>query len=107
MKVERFDMFKRLDNAIAGSETVALKIAGKEVTAFHGETVAAAMLAAGFSYTRLTPEKDKMRGPYCMMGICFDCLVEIDGVPNQRACQTLVQDGMRVNIQNKEGGLKI
>jgi predicted molibdopterin-dependent oxidoreductase YjgC len=42
-----------------------------------------------------------------MMGICFDCLVEIDGVPNQRACQTLVQEGMRVKIQANEGNLDL
>jgi predicted molibdopterin-dependent oxidoreductase YjgC len=39
------------------------------------------------------------RAPYCMMGACFDCLVEIDGIPNQQACQTLVREGMRVNLQ--------
>jgi predicted molibdopterin-dependent oxidoreductase YjgC len=98
-------MFKRLDKPVIGSKTVSLTIEGKEIIAFEGDTVAAAMLAAGFSYTRITPEKGKRRAPYCMMGICFDCLVEINGIPNQRACQTLVQAGMQVHIQEKEGNL--
>jgi predicted molibdopterin-dependent oxidoreductase YjgC len=98
-------MFKRLDKPVIGSKTVSLTIEGKEIIAFEGDTVAAAMLAAGFAYTRITPEKGKRRAPYCMMGICFDCIVEINGIPNQRACQTLVQAGMQVNIQEKEGNL--
>ena len=36
------------------------------------------------------------RGPFCMMGVCFDCLVEVDGVPNVQGCMTLVSDGMQV-----------
>ena len=100
-------MFKRMNNAITDSKTVTLTIEGKEITAYQGDTVAAAMLVAGFTYTRITPEKEKRRAPYCMMGICFDCLVEINGIPNQKSCQILVQEGMRVNIQDKEGGLNI
>lgn len=100
-------MFTRMNNAIKDSKTVTLTIEGKEITAYHGDTVASAMLVAGFAYTRITPVKGKRRAPYCMMGICFDCLVEINGVPNQRSCQILVQEGMRVNIQEKEGDLDI
>ena len=100
-------MFKRMNNASIDPKTVKLKIEGKEIRAYHGDTVAAAMLLAGFAHTRITPEKGKQRGPYCMMGLCFDCIVEINGIPNQRACQVLVQEGMRVNIQEKEGGLNI
>jgi len=98
-------MFKRMNNSFTGSKTVTLTIEGKEIVACQGDTVAAAMLVAGFTYTRITPEKENRRAPYCMMGICFDCIVEINGIPNQRACQILVQEGMRVNIQQKEGNL--
>lgn len=100
-------MFKRMNNAITGSKTVTLTVEGQEIAALQGDTVAAAMLVAGFTYTRITPVKEKQRAPYCMTGNCFDCLVEINGIPNQRACQILVQDGMRVNIQEKEGNLNI
>jgi len=100
-------MFKRMNNDITGYETVTLTIEGKEIVAFHGDTVSAAMLVAGFTHTRITPVNEKHRAPYCMMGICFDCVVEINGIPNQRACQVLVQEGMRVNIQKKNGSLNI
>jgi predicted molibdopterin-dependent oxidoreductase YjgC len=106
-KIEKNAMFKRINNAIPRSKTVTLTIDEKEIAAFQGDTVAAAMLAAGFTFTRITPVKEERRAPYCMMGICFDCLVEINGIPNQRACQILVQEGMRVNIQKKEGSLKL
>lgn len=100
-------MFKRMNDSITGSKTVRLTIEGKEIVASQGDSVAAAMLLAGFAYTRITPVEEKRRAPYCMMGICFDCIVEINGIPDQRACQILVQDGMRVKIQGKEGNLNI
>jgi len=82
-----------------GSETVKMTVEGKEITVPLGETVAAAMLAGGFEYARTTPVSGARRAPFCMIGACFDCLVEIDGIPNQQACQTPVRQGMRVNLQ--------
>ena len=80
-------------------------IAEVEIT-FHGEaykvtagiTVAAALLLITAVF-RTTPRSQSDRGPYCMMGICFDCLVKIDGTPNQRACMTFVAEGMQVERQ--------
>lgn len=94
-------MFRRiLDTDIdTGSETVTITIEGKAITAPIGETVAAAMLAAGVEYARTTPVSGAHRAPYCMMGACFDCLVEIDGIPNQQACQTMVREGMCIKLQ--------
>ena len=94
-------MFRRIhENDIdTGFETVKITVEGKEISAPIGETVAAALLAGGFEYARITPVSGTHRAPYCMMGACFDCLVEIDGIPNQQACQTLVREGMRVNLQ--------
>ena len=100
-------MFKRMNNSITGSKTITVSIEGREIVASQGDTVAAAMLAAGFTYSRITPVREERRAPYCMMGICFDCMVEINGIPNQRGCQTLVQEGMRVKIQQKEGSLNL
>ncbi len=99
-------MFRRIDHS-ANIKTITLTIEGKEITVLQGETVAAAMLATGLKYFRTTPVSDKKRGPFCMMGICFDCLVEIDGIPNQKACQTVVRKGMQISIQKKEGSLKV
>lgn len=59
-------------------------------------SVAAALLATGHLACRTTPVGDKERAPFCMMGVCFDCLLEIDGVPNRQGCMTLVRDGMQV-----------
>jgi hypothetical protein len=64
-----------------------------------GRSVAAALLAAGVSRFRATPVSGAPRAPYCMMGACFECLVEIDGVPSRQSCMVTVQDGMRIRSQ--------
>ncbi|MCA1777425.1 MAG: (2Fe-2S)-binding protein [Loktanella sp.] len=61
----------------------------------EGANLAAALLAAGVDHFRRTPVSGAPRGPFCMMGACFDCLVEIDGVVRQ-ACMIEVAEGMRV-----------
>ena len=57
------------------------------------------LLASGRSACRTTPVSGAPRGPFCMMGMCFDCLVVIDGVPNQQACMVTVSAGMRIEMQ--------
>lgn len=78
---------------------VALTIDSTRVIAKVGDTVAAAMLAAGQLAFRATPVSGRPRGPYCMMGACFDCLVTIDGVAGRQACMVAVADGMRVDTR--------
>ena len=80
--------------------SVTLEIEGRAVTVPAGESVAAAMLVEGFAAFRETPVSQTPRGPFCMMGACFDCLVEIDGVPNRQACMTRVAEGMRVSAMH-------
>jgi predicted molibdopterin-dependent oxidoreductase YjgC len=65
-----------------------------------GDSVAVGLLAAGITTTRTTPVSGAPRGPYCMMGACFECLAEVDGRANVQTCMTLVQDGMRVRRQD-------
>lgn len=91
-------MFQRLDPG--ASPGVHLEFEGRAVTAEAGDTVAAALLAAGIDRFRDTPVGGRPRAPYCMMGICFDCLVEIDGVPNRQACMVPVADGMKIRRQH-------
>ena len=55
---------------------------GEEITAAAGQSLAAALLAAGVRHFRTTPVGGVPRGPYCMMGVCFDCLVVVDGLAN-------------------------
>lgn len=68
---------------------------GKVISAASGDTIAAALLAAGVTATRHTPVNGSARAPFCMMGACYDCLVEIDGVAVQ-ACMTEALPGLQV-----------
>ena len=91
-------MFQRLQPENARSE-VRVVIDGAQIVARTGDTVAAAMLAAGIDHCRETPVSGSPRAPYCMMGVCFDCLVTVDGVGNRQACLMRVREGMQVEIQ--------
>jgi sarcosine oxidase subunit alpha len=89
-------MFRRLDE---GADIVAVEIDGKIFRARAGDTVAAAMLAAGVDHCRTTPVSDAPRAPYCLMGVCFECLVTVNGVGNRQGCLVPVRDGMRIETQ--------
>jgi predicted molibdopterin-dependent oxidoreductase YjgC len=89
-------MFKRLDDADA---TLTIKVDGKAIRARLGDTVASAMLAAGLDHCRTTPVSGAPRAPYCLMGVCFDCLVTVDGVGSRQGCLAAVRDGMEVETQ--------
>jgi predicted molibdopterin-dependent oxidoreductase YjgC len=91
-------MFKRLPRSTA--ETVTILIEGDPVETAAGDTVAAAVLGTDLGAVRTTPVSGSPRSPYCLMGVCFDCLMEIDGVPNQQACMIRVRDGMKVRRQH-------
>ncbi len=95
--------FRRLPDAQA--RTLAFTFAGRELEAREGDSLAAAILAAGIATTRHTPVSGAPRGPYCMIGLCFECLVEIDGEPNRQACMVEVRDGMRVKAMQGARGL--
>jgi len=81
-------------------KTLAFTYEGQEVLAFEGDSVAAALLAAGLRSNRDSTVSGQKRAPLCMMGVCFECLLEIDGEQNKQGCMTLVQDGMEVKRQN-------
>ena len=88
-------MFKRL----VERPPVAITVDGKPVQARAGDTVAAALLAAGLDRCRTTPVTGAPRAPYCLMGVCFDCLVTIDGVGSRQGCLVPVREGMMVETQ--------
>ena len=79
---------------------------GKPIEAFEGESIAAALLVHGMRAIRFTDRRGEPRGLFCNMGICFDCLVEVNGQPNQRACQYQVSEGLEVKSQKKFGPLE-
>jgi len=94
-------MFKRLDNA--AQNRVNVTINGQPVQVPEGETVAAAVLTHGLPYTRTTPVSGAPRAPFCLTGVCFECLMVIDGKGNQRACMKQVREGMRIECQQGVG----
>jgi predicted molibdopterin-dependent oxidoreductase YjgC len=87
-------MFARLPDDTAS--TVTIFVDGTKVTARAGDSVAAALLAAGLRAFRSTAVSGAPRGPFCMMGACFDCMVTVDGQRNVQACLVRVADGMKV-----------
>jgi D-hydroxyproline dehydrogenase subunit gamma len=90
-------MFRLRPNAT--SATVAVEVEGRTIRVPQGASAAAAVLLAGLSSIRDTAIGGGERAPYCMMGVCFDCLAEIDGVPNRQSCMIAVRPGMRIRRQ--------
>ena len=100
-------MFRRRPDASAA--TIAVEVEGRTVRVPEGASAAAAVLLAGLPSIRdsavptgqargLTAHGSR-RAPYCMMGVCFDCLAEIDGVPNRQSCMIAARPGMRIRRQ--------
>ena len=77
---------------------VKVTIDGETCAAYEGESVAAAVMADRGLELRET-EREDPRGYFCGMGVCFDCVMIVDGVPNTRTCVTWVRDGMVVERQ--------
>ena len=90
-------MFRKLHDP--GANGVTIMIDGAPVAAESGESVAAVLLRQGEAWSRATPVSGSRRGPYCMMGVCFDCLAIVDDQPSVQTCLKLVADGMRVTRQ--------
>ncbi|GGU13563.1 (2Fe-2S)-binding protein [Nocardioides albus] len=84
------------------TDQVNLTFDGVTITAAAGQSVGAALTDAGIRSWRSTRRGDRPRGLFCGIGVCFDCLVTVDGRPNQRACLVPVRDGMRL----ESGGLR-
>lgn len=67
---------------------------GETISARAGQTVGGALTDAGIKSWRTTRFDHRPRGLFCGIGVCFDCLLTIDGRPNQRACLVTVRDGL-------------
>ena len=80
-------------------QTLTVTINGAIVNVPRGCSAAAAMLMHESGATRTTSLSGEGRAPYCMMGVCFECLMAINGEPNQQGCLTTVTEGMRINRQ--------
>ena len=76
--------------------TVRITFEGEEILVPEGATLAAALLASGVVNFGTRPTSQSPRGPFCMMGACFECMVEVDGTSNRQACLIPVREGQVV-----------
>lgn len=80
-----------------GRTEVPVTFAGRDLMLPEGANLAAALLAAGITTFRHTPTSGAPRAPFCMMGACFDCVVEVDGITRQ-ACMLTVTEGLTISM---------
>lgn len=95
----RAPLFQSVAGETRSSRSVTFSFNGEALSVPPGISVAAALLMSGIERFRATPVSESPRAPYCMMGVCFECLVSIDGVPNRQSCLIDVVDGMQVRSQ--------
>ncbi len=93
-------LYPRLPRVQRG-EPIIVHVDGRPSTTFNGETIATVLLAEGIRAFRHTLNTGEPRGMFCGMGICFDCVVTVDGVPNVRACVTYVEEGMVIETRSE------
>lgn len=84
------------DKPITLGTAVTFFVDGEPVEARRGQTLAAALITSGRAVLRHTRHAGKPRGLFCAMGVCFDCVMTVDGRTGVRACMAKVEDGMRV-----------
>ncbi|MEU2610950.1 (2Fe-2S)-binding protein [Micromonospora sp. NPDC007271] len=77
-------------------DPITIEVDGNPVPTHPGESLATALLAAGYRAVRVTAAGAR-RAPYCNMGVCFECVVTIDDLPYQRSCLVRTRPGMRVH----------
>lgn len=90
-------MFEPMPGLAAGL-LATIQIDGRTVTVRAGISLALALLEARVVPLRHTPVSGTPRSPLCLMGVCFDCLCEVDGRQNVQSCMIMVADGMRVRL---------
>ena len=91
-------MFKPIEGGAPG-RVLKIEVDGKIITAREGQSVALALLEAGFHTFRHTPVSGQPRSALCLMGACFDCLVQVDAQANLQSCMLTVREGMRIRLQ--------
>ena len=79
------------------NNSITIYIDDKAIQAVAGESVAAILLKQGITAVHSAPDK-AARGPYCMMGVCFDCMVECEDGRSEQACQLYAEEGMKVYL---------
>jgi len=97
-------MFKIVPQLDHGGPPVRFRFEGREFQAPEGMNLAAALLANGEAVFRESLVSGAPRGPFCLMGACFECLVVIDGKPGRQACMAEVAENMEVHRQRRPEG---
>ncbi len=90
---------KRIFKGVKRGQPFEIEVDGEKITAYEGETIGAVLLAADRRTLRYTHKLAQPRGLYCGIGLCQECRMVIDGIPNTQACQTLAAPGCRVETQ--------
>jgi len=89
----------RIREVVERGEPFEILVDGQKILAYEGETVGAVLLAAGHRTLRYTNKEGRPRGLYCGIGLCQECRMVINGIPDTQACQTLATPGCRVETQ--------
>ena len=84
---------------------VQFELDGRTLRGYEGESIAAALHAAGVRVLRRSVAKRRPRGFFCAIGRCSSCLMTVDGVPNVMTCVTPLREGMRIATQTSKGTL--
>lgn len=82
-----------------GSPTVSISVEGRKLEGQLGQSIAGILLANNYLSWRSTANANAPRGLFCGIGVCFDCLVTVDGVRDVRACQRMASEGAKVEFQ--------
>ena len=90
---------RRIEKGVKRGRPFEIEVDGEKLVAYEGETVAAVLVASGRRTFRWTEKKKHPRGMYCGIGLCHECMMVINGVPNTKACQTLATQGCQVKTQ--------
>ena len=98
---------KRVSGSVIRGPRFEINVDGEKVEAFGGETIAAALVAAGRMTLRRTTKKGDARGVYCGIGVCQECRMVVNGKPNTRVCQTPATPGCKVETQGAAGRVEI
>ncbi|HYB43608.1 MAG TPA: (2Fe-2S)-binding protein [Candidatus Methylomirabilis sp.] len=93
----------RMAASVERGRALRIAVDGEELLAYEGESVAAALIASGRRSTRVTARAGERRGYFCGMGLCQDCLLTVDGLPNARACTTPIREGLTVETRRGLG----
>jgi len=90
---------RRVYRGVERGQPFEIEVDGEKIVAYEGETIGAVLLAAGRRTLRFTNKLEQPRGLYCGIGLCQECRMTVDGIPNTQVCQTLATPGCRVETQ--------